>query len=557
MWKQIVSCCVCLFILVAPVALTYAGGNFEGFDITGSVPSPIPGHIVARPVPQKWDTRCIPVHYSLNTTLDPVPNPLGPAFLTLADAAPALQQALDVWNAIPTSFIDMRLTGRVENPGFAGFDMVNEVTFRADLGEEVIALSFPLSFIADVELVDGDDLDGDGDSDVSNQISTCADGDGDGDIEFPAGFYKAGTIIDSDVEFNTVNNRFTIDPADADTEIDSIDLVAIAVHEFGHAHGLSHTLINQLSATDGTSASMFPFFDTTDPADELAFRTLAMDDIAFSSFLYPEGSASQGPAALGPGDIAFDQVFGVIRGELRHGRLDQPIAGGSVFAVDSHTGAVVTSAFSGTTQLSFDPATGDLFFVDDPSFSILNGQYVLPVPAGRFAVGVEAVDGFPVSPPSINLTTQVGDFFGQHDFNEEFFYENIRVSPGKVRAGIDIVTRRTINIRNFGAFTNVGFTAAPPGRFLAVRIPADQLTEAVQGQDFTIRAAEFFTAPFTLAGDMSVVPVFAEALLTTGVVHSDGTVSVALENPLQRVTRFIGQNNDFAPFFFPDPAPAR
>ena len=52
---------------------------------------------------------------------------------------------------------------------------------------------------------------------------------------------------------------------------------------------------------------------------------------------------------------------------------------------------------------------------------------------------------------------------------------------------------------------------------------------------------------------MSVVPVFAEALLTTGVVHSDGTASVDLENPLQRVTGFIGQNNDFAPFFFPDP----
>ena len=374
MWKTIVSCCVCLFILVAPVAPTSAGGNFEGFDITGSVPSPIPGQIVARPVPQKWDTRCLPVHYSLNTTLDPVPNPLGPAFLSLADAAPALQQALDVWNAIPTSFIDMRLTGTVENPGFAGFDMVNEVTFRADLSEEVIAFSFPISFIADVELVDGDDIDGDGDSDVSDQISTCADGDGDGDIEFPEGFYKAGTIMDSDVEFNTVNNRFTIDPADADTEFDSMDLVAIAVHEFGHAHGLSHTLINQLSAADGTSASMFPFFDTTDPADELAFRTLAMEDIAFSSFLYPEGSASQGPAALGPGDIAFDQVFGVIRGELRHGRLDQPIAGGSVFAVDRQTGAMVSSAFSGTTQLSFDPATGDLFFVDDPAFSILNGN---------------------------------------------------------------------------------------------------------------------------------------------------------------------------------------
>src|SRR5262245_24617453 len=105
MWKKIVSRCVCLFILFTPVAPTYAGGSFEAYDITGGVPSPVPGHIVARPVPQKWDTRCMPVHFSLNTTQDPVPNPLGPAFLSLADAGPALQQAFDVWNDIPTSFI--------------------------------------------------------------------------------------------------------------------------------------------------------------------------------------------------------------------------------------------------------------------------------------------------------------------------------------------------------------------------------------------------------------------------------------------------------------------
>ena len=38
------------------------------------------------------------------------------------------------------------------------------------------------------------------------------------DIEFPAGFYKAGTILDNDVQFNTkVSNgfRFTVDFADS------------------------------------------------------------------------------------------------------------------------------------------------------------------------------------------------------------------------------------------------------------------------------------------------------------------------------------------------------
>ena len=63
-----------------------AGGAFESFDITGAGPSPIAGHLLARAVPIKWDARTIPVQYRMNNTLDPIPNPLGPAFLSLAQA---------------------------------------------------------------------------------------------------------------------------------------------------------------------------------------------------------------------------------------------------------------------------------------------------------------------------------------------------------------------------------------------------------------------------------------------------------------------------------------
>jgi hypothetical protein len=57
----------------------------------------------------------------------------------------------------------------------------------------------------------------------------------------------------------------------------------------------------------------------------------------------------------------------------------------------------------------------------------------------------------------------------------------------------------------------------------------------------------------TAAPDSSVVPIFAEALLTTGVVNSDGTASVDLQNPLRRSTDFAGQDQDFTPFFFRNP----
>ena len=43
----------------------------------------------------KWDTRSIPVKYSINNTLDPIPNPLGDSVLTLAQAQEALQTAFE------------------------------------------------------------------------------------------------------------------------------------------------------------------------------------------------------------------------------------------------------------------------------------------------------------------------------------------------------------------------------------------------------------------------------------------------------------------------------
>ena len=71
-----------------------AGGFLETFDITAGLPSPIPGHILARVIPIRWDTRSLPARYSMNNTLDPIPNPLGTSFLTLAQATAAMQASL-------------------------------------------------------------------------------------------------------------------------------------------------------------------------------------------------------------------------------------------------------------------------------------------------------------------------------------------------------------------------------------------------------------------------------------------------------------------------------
>ena len=59
---------------------------------------------------------------------------------------------------------------------------------------------------------------------------------------------------------------------------------------------------------------MFPFIDVSDAASELGARSLSSDDIAASSFLYPEGSSPTGIAALQAGDVSFAAAFDVISG---------------------------------------------------------------------------------------------------------------------------------------------------------------------------------------------------------------------------------------------------
>ena len=73
---------------------------------------------------------------------------------------------------MPSSFIEMHVgAATTTNPGLRCFDMINELTFRTAAGFSAIASSPSVNLIADTTLVDGDDIDGDGDSDVSSTIA--------------------------------------------------------------------------------------------------------------------------------------------------------------------------------------------------------------------------------------------------------------------------------------------------------------------------------------------------------------------------------------------------
>ena len=567
MKRKLTSIFLTSCMILMSVTSMRAGGALESIDITAGAPSPIPGHILARVIGIRWDARSIPVQYRINNTLDPIPNPLGAAFLSVANAATTLQGSLNNWNNIPTSYIDMQIVGTTNNPGLVGFNMINEISFRTAAGFNAIASSPSTALISDTILVDGESLDGDGDSDVSSAITTAQDVDNDGDIEFPAGFYKAGTILDNDVQFNTkVSNglRFTIDPAQADAVTRSVDLNCVATHEFGHSFGLSHVLDNQNSATDGDGSTMFPFIDTGDPAAELAQGSPAPDDIAFASYFYPEGSTATGPGALQAGDVRFTNAYGLISGELRHGVLNQPVAGAQVRAISRDTGVSMVSAFTGTTNLSFNPLNGGLFFVPTVAAAIPNGNYTIPVPTGNYNVQIEAVDGSPAAAGNISFTCQIGSFFGQQNFIEEFYNnnsegalerdagddKNVHVNVGETHSGVNLVTNDVFTISGFGARTNIGFINPPAGGFIyAQQFPASQISALNGGNPALLQAGLFDTVPL----DNSVPVVFARAMLVKGVINPDTTATLDLAAPLASESLFVAQDTDFAPFYFKNP----
>jgi len=537
-----------------------AGGNLDEFNFTGVILGEGADAVeVVEVVPIRWDPRCANVEYTLDTIL-PNASIAAPA-ISIEETRAEVQASLDSWNVIPTSFINMNITQvREIGNGTRGFDFINEITFETPDGFTALASSPSTSLQADTVFNVGDDIDGDGDSDVydpvAEGVNVCTDIDNDGDIEFPAGFYAAGTILDNDVQFSQTVTWATAPSADA-----SADIQAVSVHEFGHSHGLSHASINVISEQDGGGSTMFPFIDTTDSVAEEQTRSPHEDDIAWSSFTYPEGSAASGPAALQAGDQRFSSVYAVLTGSVSDAD-GNPVAGASVFAVEGfgNNASEMVEANSGEV-LVFNNAA-DTLVLAPQELGVVNGDYELPVRRGNYRLGLQALDGSPVSGDQVSATALVGMLYGQLDFPEEFLgtpsqETAFEQEPGRGRfvpglperplTDLNFVTNTDAALESFGETNFVG-TGAVIGQsdvMYAVRFAnADVLARLEAGDTLTSALVE------TNVLDASVVPMFQRFALVTGSVGDDGVADIDTNFAFRSDFGFIGQDGDDTPFFF-------
>lgn len=523
--------------LVVTSQAAMAGGNLDTFKFTGQELAP--GIEAVDVVPIRWDKRCSNVEYVINSAA--LPNPGTPLEISIDDLEQVIQQSFDAWNDIPTSFISFEIVdSRDTGNAVRRFDFVNEITFSTSPAFGALASSPSTSLQQDIDLLPGMDINGDGDSDVFDPdvegINKCADIDGDGNIEFPAGFYRAGTILENDVQFNT-NVLWSIQPSPF-----AADIGAVATHEFGHSHGLAHDFINQISADNRFGSTMFPFINTSDPEAEAATRQLHTDDIAWSSFNYPEAS--------------FDEAYSVVRGEISN--LDRlGILGANVYAVDQAGDRAAVTAHSGTLRVL---GTANGLFIAPPAIGIVDGEYELPLPRGNYELFVQSPDVAGATGGNISTTSLGSAFYGQVGYdeegigprNEETAFESrpgqaqqLVVRPGsRPITNIDAIVNETVQLQDYTvqSFGGTGLAIAPDVVYAQRFTNEDMLSVLSAGAE--IASATFQITAFDAVG----APSFERAALALGFVNGDGTVE--LVETLTEQSTFIGQDGDLSPFYF-------
>jgi len=254
-----------------------------------------------------------------------------------------------------------------------------------------------------------------------------------------------GHTIDADMVFNdrdffasTSSPNLTPSPSPAQS---SVDLQSVVTHEYGHYFGLDHTSI--------ADATMIPFI-----IGDTRQRTLALDDMAGNSTIYPE-SAARG---LSPDGVDFFATTGKISGTVVSG-----YDGSAIFG--AHVEALLLS----------DPSPAHAISAISGELTVRNGQgdfTIYGLPPGDYAVRIVPLDGV----HTIAADPNVGGIFNGLDINFEVEFWNgagegpdgftdhaadftpVTVTAGATSGGVAFQTNTfpgRVAIAQYGAIENI------------------------------------------------------------------------------------------------------
>jgi hypothetical protein len=212
------------------------------------------------------------------------------------------------------------------------------------------------------------------------------------------GFASAACLGSNEVDnyyqrgYAVLNGRF-LDGIDTfqNPEVPATEFKAVMIHEFGHLLGLDHSQINLACLTGGPGCdlqglpTMFPIL-----VDAAAMSTLATDDIAGLSELYPETVNNP------PTQVPQATSFGRITGHILFSDGQTPAQGFNVIARRTDNPLVI--AVSMVSGFLFTADAGNPIYPWPGSdFGSRNtdliGFYYLPgLPPGNYTVEVEAIN---------------------------------------------------------------------------------------------------------------------------------------------------------------------
>jgi hypothetical protein len=326
-----------VLICLASTLPASGGGNLE--VICGSPYLTDPSCAVGQIVDRAWAPGARPVRWWLNDQGARNNTEHGGLPLTLEQVLAEVQDAHDDWESVTESGIAFRYMGTT-GAASIGMDNRNLVVWSdTALGGSTLAITLVTSLGIDVLVTDSiRDLNSDGTQDLDPAL-------------YPTGTrLNAGTIVDADVVLNSGDFDWSLVP---DATPDVCDVRAVALHEAGHFHGLSH------SAVLNPPATMFPFFDTASASQQQGARTLEWDDVAASARAYP--AAGAGPTGSISGRVIRGTSTGVVGAQVS---AIERATGRTVEAVFSNSSAKVGGGGAGTFKLDRMPPGTYLIAVD-------------------------------------------------------------------------------------------------------------------------------------------------------------------------------------------------